>query len=409
MSDLHLAAAAPVAEQAPISIDEAEADTSASRNRDDGLAIQTPIDVRSVSLAVIATILSLYALQWAKEVVVPILAGVMLSYALTPIVTRLQRFFIPRVVGATLVLSLIVGLLGWGATALGDQADALIDTVPAVTQRLREISYRVTGKSSTIERMRNAANELTAAAAASQPAASAPSPRSARNVAAPMAPGATEPPIDVRGYLLSGTVGALSFLAKLAVIFFVALFVMASGNNFRRKMVKLAGKKWSQKRVTVETLDEISEQIQRYLIVQVGVSIVVGICTWLAFMLLGLHNAGVWGVAAGATNLVPYLGAVVLSGGATIVALVQFGTPEMAFSVGAASLVIHTVVSNALTPWWTGRASKMSPVAVFVSVLVFGWLWGVWGLLLGVPVLLVVKSVCDRVEDLKPVGELLGA
>jgi predicted PurR-regulated permease PerM len=184
---------------------------------------------------------------------------------------------------------------------------------------------------------------------------------------------------------------------------------MASGNSFRRKMVKLAGPKLSQKKVTVETLDEITEQIQRYLLVQLGVSVVVGVLTWLVFLGLGLNNAGVWGVIAAVTNLIPYAGALIVGGGAAVVALVQFGTLEMALIVGTASFAVHTIVGNVLTPWWMGRASKMSAVAVFIAVLIFGWLWGVWGLLLGVPILLVVKSVCDRVEDLKPVGELLGA
>lgn len=82
----------------------------------------------------------------------------------------------------------------------------------------------------------------------------------------------------------------------------------------------------------------------------------------------------------------------------------------MAIAIGVASFAIHMVVGNILTPWWIDRASKMSAVAVFITVLVFGWLWGVWALLLGVPILLlVVKSVCDRVDDLKPIGQLLGA
>ena len=120
----------------------------------------------------------------------------------------------------------------------------------------------------------------------------------------------------------------------------------------------------------------------------------VGIATGLVFFALGLNQAAVWGVVAA---------------GSAVLGLVQFGTPGMALLIGGSSFVIHTVVGNVLTPWWMGKASKMSPVAVFVSVLIFGWLWGVAGLLLGVPILLVIKSVCDRVEDLKPVGELLGA
>ena len=213
----------------------------------------------------------------------------------------------------------------------------------------------------------------------------------------------------MRGYVLSGTLGALAFLGQLTIVFFVSLFLLSSGNSFRRKMVKLAGPKLSQKKVTIETLDEITEQIQRYLLVQLGVSVLVGVATWLAFLAIGLDQAAIWGVAATVTNLIPYLGALLVGGGSAVVALVQFGKLDTALLVGGSSFAIHTLIGNLLTPWWMGRASRMSPVAVFISVLVFGWLWGVPGLLLAVPILMVVKSVCDRVDDLKPIGELLGS
>lgn len=420
----HAQAAVPAATETPEVGEAGEAAGTAQQPvlaEQQRVMLHMPVDVRGLSLAVIATILSLYALQWSRDVMAPILAGVILSYALAPLVSRLQRLRVPRALGASALLCVIVGMLSWGASALGGQVDALIDTVPAVTQRVREISQRIAGRESTLERVRMAADDLTAAAsvAASTSAASGtsatPSVPSAPRAASPRnparnAPLATPPEhaIDVRSYLVTGTLGAVSFLTKLSIVLLVALFILASGSSFRRKMVKLAGKSFTQKKVTVETLDEITYQIQRYLLVQVGVSVVVGVCTGFAFMLLGLSNAGAWGLAAGLTNLVPYVGAVVLSGGAAVVALVQFGTLEMALAAGGVSLLIHAVAGNVLTPWWTGRASKMSPVAVFVAVLVFGWLWGVWGLLLGVPILLVAKSVCDHVDDLKPVGELLG-
>ncbi|NCT83760.1 MAG: AI-2E family transporter [Comamonadaceae bacterium] len=379
------------------------------------VTLHMPVDLRGLSLAVIAAILGLYALQWSRDVMAPILSGVILSYALAPLVSRLRRLRVPRALGASAVLCAIVALLAWGASALGGQVDALIDTVPAVTQRVREISQRIAGRESTLERVRMAADDLTAAAsvaAATSVPASAPSARRAvapRQAARAVVPAATpEHAIDVRSYLVTGTLGVMSFLTKLSIVLMTALFILASGSSFRRKLVRLAGRSFAQKKLTVETLDEITCQIQRYLLVQLGVSVVVGVGTGLAFMLLGLSNAGAWGLAAGLTNLVPYVGAAVLSGGAAVVALVQFGTLEMALAVGGVSLLIHAVAGNVLTPWWTGRASKMSPVAVFIAVLVFGWLWGVWGLLLGVPMLLVAKSVCDHVDDLKPLGELLG-
>ena len=126
-------------------------------------------------------------------------------------------------------------------------------------------------------------------------------------------------------------------------------------------------------------------------------------------MALGLDNAAVWGIAAGVLNLIPYVGSVIIAGASSMVAFLQFGTLNMALLVGGASLVIHAITGNLLTPWLTSRASRMSPVAVFVGMLAWGWLWGVWGLLLGIPILMMVKAVCDRVDDLKPIGEFLGS
>ena len=156
-------------------------------------------------------------------------------------------------------------------------------------------------------------------------------------------------------------------------------------------------------------LDEIDARIRRYLLVQIGTSVLVGLVTWVVLSSFGLERAAVWGVVAAVLNLVPYIGALVTAGALALVAFLQFGTPGMALAVGAASLAINSVEGNLLTPWLTGRASRMNPVLIFVGVLAFGWLWGLWGLLLGAPLLMAAKVVCDHVENLKPVGELLSA
>ncbi len=395
-----------------------------------------PVDVRSLSLIVLTVLASIYALHWAQAILVPILLGVMFSYALTPLVDTMQRWRVPRALGAGAVLSAIVVVIAWGGWALSDDASALIETLPQVAQKVRHglegQGRKPTG--SPIEKVQQAANELEQAA---QQAASVPSAASAAPAAAASArqrpgtttttstvtPTAAAPPtpngvtrvvveraaFNVRDYLWSGTIGLFAFAGQTLVVLFVTLFLLASGDTFRRKMVKLAGPRLSQKKITVQALDEVSLQIQRYLLVQLATSVVIGVATGLAFYALGLNNAATWGVAAGITNLVPYIGAVIVGVGSTVVGFIQFDTIDKALLIGASSFAIHAVVGNLLTPWWTGRASQMSPFAVFVGVLAFGWLWGAVGLILGTPILMVVKAVCDRVDELKPVGEFLGA
>jgi len=420
----------------------------AATELDDGpqrLHLHMPIDIRSVSLAIIAVLASIFALQWAHQVIIPILLGVMASYALTPVVDVLQRWRLPRALGAGLLLTGIVATLGVGTWSMSDDATALIQSLPEVAQKLRQaVQNSQQKKADTLSKVQEAAAELEKAAdvslASSGPASAA---ASAASVATGSASGARgKPPVvtpiavqpsppvtrvvvekagpvtrvvvekaglNVRDYLWTGTLGLVTFLGQAAVVFFITFFLLASGNTFRRKMVKLAGPKLSQKRVTIQALDEITGQIQRYLLVQLATSAIVGVLTWLAFLVIGMQHAAVWGVAAAVTNLIPYVGAVLLGGASALVGFIQFGGLDMALLVGGASFVIHGVIGNLLTPWLTGRASRMSPFVVFVSVLAFGWLWGVWGLLLGVPILMVVKAVCDRVDELKPVGEFLGA
>jgi predicted PurR-regulated permease PerM len=217
-----------------------------------------------------------------------------------------------------------------------------------------------------------------------------------------------KPKFTVMNYILPGTLGAAFFLAQFAMVVLVAFFLLAAGNNFRRKMVKLAGPTLSQKKLTVHALDEIGQQIQRYLQVQVFTCALVGIATWLAFLWIGVEHAAVWGVLTFVLNFIPYLGSLVAGSAAMLVGFSQFGSIEMALLTGGVIVFINSIEGYVLTPWLTSRAGRMNPVAVFVGVLAWGWLWGIWGLFLGVPILMVIKVVCDRVDDFKVVGELLG-
>jgi predicted PurR-regulated permease PerM len=172
--------------------------------------------------------------------------------------------------------------------------------------------------------------------------------------------------------------------------------------------VKIAGPSLTKKKITLQILGEIDRQIERFLLVQVFTSTVVAIASWLAFRYLGLQQAAFWGLAAGVFNSIPYVGPVIVTGGILAVAFLQFDSIRMALIIGAVSLAITSLEGFLLTPWLTSRAARMNAVAVFVNILFWGWVWNVWGMLLAVPMLMVIKAVCDHVEDFQPVGELIG-
>jgi len=217
-----------------------------------------------------------------------------------------------------------------------------------------------------------------------------------------------KPSFNIQDYLFAGTMRAAQAAAQVMVVAFITYFLLAAGDMFRRKLARIAGPDFGTRKITVQALDEITEQIQRYLLVQLLTSVVVGLASGLAFRALGFNNAAVWGVLAGVMNLVPYVGTAAICGASAVVALLQFGTPQMAVAVGGVSLVMHVVTGYLVAPWLTSRTSRLNAFTVFVGVLAWGWLWGVWGLLLGTPILMALKAICDRVDDLKPIGELLG-
>jgi predicted PurR-regulated permease PerM len=378
-------------------------DPSDPSDEPERVLLHMPVDVRSVALGVLAVLAIVYTLHWASAVFIPLLLGMMFSYALSPAVNRLERWRVPRPLSAALLIVAVLAALGITAYRLSDDAAALLESLPVAAQRLRQVLHAQPGATpaAAIEKVQKAATQLERAAEES----SRTDPQARQGVTRVQI---EKPRFNIRDYLLTGTLSALALAGQLLVVCFITYFLVASGNIFRRKLVKIAGPTFTQKKITVQALDEIDAQIQRYLLVQLATSVLVGIATWLAFLWIGLAQAAVWGVVAGVLNFVPYLGSLVLMAVSSVVALMQFGTLDPVLLVAGATLAIHLVSGYLLSPWLTSRTSRMNPVVIFVGVLAWGWLWGIAGMLLGAPILMAVKSVCDRVEDLKPIGELLG-
>jgi predicted PurR-regulated permease PerM len=362
--------------------------------------VPVSVNVRSVSLAVLAVLATVFMLRWASAVLIPLMLGLVVSYALTPLVDGLARRRLPRMLAACLVMFGLVGGMGVGTYYLADDAVEVIETLPAAAKKLRDAMQRSGQGSTPIAKVQEAAAQLEAASKEANKA-----PRTFDGVQTVRL---ERPGLDLQDYLWSGTMGLVTLIGQFTIVFFITIFLLATGDSFRRKVVHIAGGRLSNRKLTVQAMNEISDQIQAYLLVQVGISVLVGLATWLIFLWIGLESPAVWGVAAGILNMVPYIGPIAVTAASVLVAFMQFPTYEGVMLVAAAGLVIHIVSGYVLAPWLTSRAAKMSPVVVFVGVMAWGWLWGIWGLLLGIPILMIVKSVCDRVEDLKPIGELLG-
>ena len=359
----------------------------------------TGVSVRGVSLTILAFAATMYLLHWAQEAFIPIVLSILISYALEPIVAMLTRIHLPRLAAAGLVVTMCGGTFVYGMYSLSDDVAAIVAQLPNAAQRLRQSMQR-DRRPGPIEQVQKAAAELQKTADQATP--TNPAPKDVTRVQI------EEPAINVRQYVTWGSTNAVAFSGQATLVFFFVFFLLASGDLFKRKLVKLAGPSLEKKKITVQILDDINRQVARFLFVRIVTSVVVGVATWIAFATIGLKQAALWGAAAGIFNSVPYFGPVIVALATAVVAFLQYGTVGMAVYVSSISLVITSLEGWLLTPWLTSRMARTNEVAIFVGLIFWSFVWGIWGTLLAVPMLVVVKSYCDHIEDLKPLGELLG-
>ena len=364
------------------------------------LVIRMPVDIRSVALTVIAGIGLVLFLQYAEPVIIPIVLGTLTFYALDPIVDWLQKWRIHRAIGAALVLLTLVGATGYGLWTLRDDALAVVEELPRAASQLRDtLRAERRREPGAIDKLQEAAKEIDKTAAE----ATGPAPRD---------PGGAQrvqvvQPFRATDYLAWGSVGAVTLVTQGVMILFLSYFLLVADDLYKRKLVRIMPT-LSKKKVTVQIVDEIGAQIERFMLVQVFTSLIVAVATSIALWWVGLGQPVIWGLAAGILNSIPYFGPLIVTGGLMLVAYLQFATIEMAIYVAAIALVITTLEGWLLTPALMGRAASINPAAIFIGIIFWSWVWGVWGLILAVPMLMMTKAVCDRIEELQPIGELLG-
>jgi predicted PurR-regulated permease PerM len=367
----------------------------------DALVIHAPLHSRSVALVSIAVVIGTAGLWFAQSILIPIVLAVFISYVLDPLQRRLVKWRVPQAVSAAVILSTIVAAVAGGAFVLRNQMGNFLGELPLAAQKVRAAVHdaRVVGPGP-MAHVQEAADELRHAAT------------EASSNAAPTARGVTrvqveQPGLAISDLLLRGTLSAVEIAGQVILVLALSYYLLASGDLFKRKLVKMTGATLSDKKLTVELLNQIDAQIASYLVVRAAVSAIVMVATSAAFWTLGLANPVVWGIVAGLLNVIPYVGPALVAGGAGIAGFLQFGTPAMAVVVAGTAVLIATLEGFLVTPWLMGRAGRMNAAAVFIGLSFLGWIWGIWGLLLAMPIMMTVKAICDHVEDLKPIGEML--
>ena len=361
-----------------------------------------PIQVRNVALLIISTLAVIFAMDWAQSFIVTVLLGGLLAYALNPLVIRLESVKVHRVIGSSLIIIALMAGIIFSGYALRGQVQSIISILPEAAIKLTSgIAVKRGDPLTNMQKVQIAANQVETAASSVE-----------NNIKTKKKPimrvVLEEPKFKIGDFLWRSSLGVFGFIAEAITMIFLAYFFLLSGDTFKRKLVKITGPSLTQKKITVNILMDINSSIQGYMFMLLITNVIVGILSWAAFRALGLENSGAWAVAAGFMHIVPYFGPVATAAATGMAAYMQFNSILMALLVSGASLVIATVVGVFITTWMTGRIAKMNAAAVFISLIFFSWLWGLWGMLLGIPVIVILKVICEHIEHLQPIAELLG-
>ena len=362
----------------------------------------------STAATVIATLTVIAALWWGQRFLIPLAAGLMLAILVMPLTIRLTHWLHSVVVATTLTLLLVIGVLALGVMAFGGQFVRVVERAPEMISMVAQhLAETEPGVDSVLSRARVALQELDKAAdrlVAGKPlqpgrrvvAVSPTAPTSQMQTPQPnnnITAGAT---VALRETAMNGSTVLLGFTANLSIILFIAFFVLTGGKPLTEKFLNL----WSYTPEAHEhakrAMLESARQIRMYCAVLLVTNMLIGVCVWIAFKLADLPDAAGWGVAAGVLHLVPYLGMAVLTALGAAEAFLVHETISMAFGMALFIIILSTLIGTIGTAWLQGRAAKMNSAAVFIGLVFWGALWGIWGLFLGPALVVLIKVLAEH-------------
>ena len=332
-------------------------------------------------------LMAIYGLYLGRDFLTPVLLAFMLATTLSPIVRYLAKWSVPPVLSATLLIVIsaaVFGVIGYGTSGPVSQ---LITDAPRISVKLQE---RVATIRQTIDKAIEATSQID-------------------NAAENISDAHTQKVVIAQPGILSRAAGnLLSIGTTMAIMFVLSLFLLASGTMFYQKIIQ-SFTLLSDKKRALRVVYNVEHEISRYLFTIAIINIAVGMVVGFGLWLIGIPNAFVWGVAAMILNFLPYVGALISIVLVGIISLVTFDSLIYSLVAPAFILVVHILEGQFLTPLMLGRRLELNAVAVFISISFWSWLWGFVGALMAVPLLVVIKVICDNFDALKAFGNFLSA
>ncbi|HET6675234.1 MAG TPA: AI-2E family transporter [Nitrospiraceae bacterium] len=340
----------------------------------------------SVALTGLFILGVLYTLHLGRVVFIPIAIAVMLSVLLAPVIRRMKKIKIPEPIGAAVLLSVGVFVVAYGLSRLAEPAAEWIAKAP---DALSAAEYKLRVLKKPMQEMSKASDLISKAT----------NPDESKKVQQ----------VEVRGNAWPLKVFSITgeFLAGLAAMLVLLFFFLSSGDLFLQKIMKVLHRLQDKKRA-VEIIREIEGQLATYLFTVTCINFGLGVAVGSAMFLLGMPNPVLWGTMAAFLTFIPYLGHMVGVAVVSLVAAMTFESVGWIFAVGGAYSSLAIIEGSFAYPMILGHRLELNPVVLLIGLMVWGWIWGIPGALLAVPLMVAFKILCEHIEALAPVGEFMG-
>lgn len=345
--------------------------------------LHRPFDVRSFALTGLFVLALFYTIYFMRAVLLPVVLALLLSFLFAPIVRALAKAHIPAPVGAAIILLTVVITVAQGVSFLATPVAGWLQKAP---YGLQQLEHKLLPLKKPMEQVAQASGEI-------------------EKLAAPPADGTKA--VEVKQHRFADLIYSTpEFVFSAVLLLILVYFLLAYDGVFLGKVVRMLPRLKDKKRA-VCILQEIEQHVSRYLLTVTIINMCLGIAVGTTVGLLGLNNPIMWGVMVAVLNFVPYLGALTGILCMTVGAILSFDSLGYALLFPACYLALATIEGNFVTPWVMGRSLTLNPVLILLSITFWGWMWGIAGIILAVPILAAFKIFCAHIKQMEPVAEFI--